>query len=169
MKNIILMGMPGAGKSTLGVVLSKKIGYGFIDSDSVIVAREGKRLCELIDELGNEGFLDVEAKVNSAICASRCVISTGGSAVYRADAINKMKENGIVVYLKLSFEEICRRLGDLKTRGVVLKKGFTFHDLYEERSPLYERLADYTVELDGNSIEENAEKIREAIACELTE
>ncbi len=169
MKNIILMGMPGAGKSTLGVVLSKKIGYGFIDSDSVIVAREGKRLCELIDELGNEGFLDVEAKVNSAICASRCVISTGGSAVYRADAINKMKENGIVVYLKLSYEEICRRLGDLKTRGVVLKKGFTFRDLFDERAPLYERLADYIVELDGNSIEESAEKIREAIECELTE
>ena len=169
MKNIILMGMPGAGKSTLGVVLSKKIGYGFIDSDSVIVAREGKRLCELIEELGNEGFLDVEAKVNSAICASRCVISTGGSAVYRADAINKMKENGIVVYLKLSYEEICRRLGDLKTRGVVLKQGFTFRDLFDERVPLYEALADYTVELDGNSIEENAEKIRRAIECELTE
>ncbi len=169
MKNIILMGMPGAGKSTLGVVLSKKIGYGFIDSDSVIVAREGKRLCELIEELGNEGFLDVEAKVNSAICASRCVISTGGSAVYRADAINKMKENGIVVYLKLSYEEICRRLGDLKKRGVVLKQGFTFRDLFDERVPLYEALADYTVELDGNSIEENAEKIRRAIECELTE
>lgn len=169
MKNIILMGMPGAGKSTLGVVLSKKIGYGFIDSDSVIVAREGKRLCELIEELGNEGFLDVEAKVNSAICASRCVISTGGSAVYRADAINKMKENGIVVYLKLSYEEICRRLGDLKTRGVVLKQGFTFRDLFDERVPLYEALADYTVELDGNSIEENAEKIRREIECELTE
>ncbi len=169
MKNIILMGMPGAGKSTLGVVLSKKIGYGFIDSDSVIVAREGKRLCELIEELGNEGFLNVEAKVNSAICASRCVISTGGSAVYRADAINKMKENGIVVYLKLSYEEICRRLGDLKTRGVVLKQGFTFRDLFDERVPLYEALADYTVELDGNSIEENAEKIRREIECELTE
>ncbi len=169
MKNIILVGMPGAGKSTLGVLLSKKIGYGFIDSDSVIVAREGKLLSELIEELGNEGFLDVEAKVNSAICASRCVISTGGSAIYRGDAIEKMKRNGIVVYLKLSYEEICRRLGDLKTRGVVLKEGFTFRDLYEERVPLYEKYADYTVELDDCAIEKNAEKIREVIACELTD
>ncbi|MBQ8657995.1 MAG: shikimate kinase [Clostridia bacterium] len=159
--------MPAAGKSTLGVVLSKKIGYGYIDSDSVIVAREGKLLCDLISELGNEGFLEVEAKVNSSICASRCVIATGGSAIYRGDAIEKMKQNGIVVYLKLSYEEICRRLGDLKTRGVVLKKGFTFRDLYEERVPLYEKYADYTVELDGLSIDESAERIREAIECEL--
>lgn len=167
MKNVILVGMPGAGKSTLGVVLSKKIGYGYIDSDSVIVAREGKRLPELIAELGNDGFLDVEAKVNSAICASRCVIATGGSAIYRSDAIQKLKENGIVVYLKLSYEEICRRLGDLKTRGVVLKEGFTFQDLYDERSPLYEAQADYIVELDGCSIEESVEKIVEEIQCEL--
>lgn len=167
MKNVILVGMPGAGKSTLGVVLSKRIGYGYIDSDSVIVAREGKRLPELIAELGNDGFLDVEAKVNSAICASRCVIATGGSAIYRSDAIQKLKENGIVVYLKLSYEEICRRLGDLKTRGVVLKEGFTFRDLYDERSPLYEAQADYIVELDGCSIEESVEKIVGGIQCEL--
>ncbi len=167
MKNIILVGMPGAGKSTLGVLLSKKIGYGYIDSDSVIVAREGKLLCDLIDELGNEGFLDVEAKVNGAICANRCVISTGGSAIYRGDAIEKMKENGYVVYLKLSYEEICRRLGDFKKRGVVLKDGFTLLDLYEERGPLYERHADFIVELDGLGIEESAQKVKEAIECIL--
>lgn len=168
MKNIILVGMPGAGKSTLGVTLAKKIGYGYIDSDSVIVAREGKLLCDLIEELGNDGFLEVEAKVNSSICASRCVIATGGSAIYRADAISKLKEKGIVVYLKLSYDEICRRLGDLKTRGVVLKEGFTFRDLFDERSPLYEAQADYIVELDGCSIEESVERIKEAIKCELT-
>ena len=167
MKNIILVGMPGSGKSTLGIILSKKIGYGYIDSDSVIVAREGKLLPELIEELGNDGFLDVEAKVNGSICASRCVISTGGSAIYRSDAIEKMKKNGVVVYLKISYEEVERRLGDLKTRGVVLKDGFTLRDLYEERAPLYEAQADYIVELDNAPVETNAEKIREAIACEL--
>lgn len=167
MKNIILVGMPGSGKSTLGIVLSKKIGYGYIDSDSVIVAREGKLLPDLIDELGNDGFLEVEAKVNSAICASRCVISTGGSAIYRADAINKLKENGVVVYLKIPYEEVARRLGDLHTRGVVLKDGFTLRDLYNERVPLYEKQADYIVELNDASIEENAEKVRKAIICEL--
>lgn len=169
MKNIVLVGMPAAGKSTLGVLLAKRIGYGYIDSDSVIVAREGKRLCELIEELGNEGFLDVEAKVNGAICASRCVIATGGSAIYRKEAIAKLKENGVVVYLKLSYEEICRRLGDFKTRGVVLKEGFTFRDLYEERVPLYEGQADFIVDLDGVSIEESVEKIVEAIQCIVTE
>ena len=167
MKNIILVGMPGSGKSTLGIILSKKIGYGYIDSDSVIVAREGKLLPELIEQLGNDGFLDVEAKVNGSICASRCVISTGGSAIYRSDAIEKMKKNGVVVYLKISYEEVERRLGDLKTRGVVLKDGFTLRDLYEERAPLYEAQADYIVELDNAPVETNAEKIREAIACEL--
>ena len=167
MKNIMLVGMPGSGKSTLGIILSKKIGYGYIDSDSVIVAREGKLLPELIEQLGNDGFLDVEAKVNGSICASRCVISTGGSAIYRSDAIEKMKKNGVVVYLKISYEEVERRLGDLKTRGVVLKDGFTLRDLYEERAPLYEAQADYIVELDNAPVETNAEKIREAIACEL--
>ncbi|MBQ3506264.1 MAG: shikimate kinase [Clostridia bacterium] len=170
MKNIVLVGMPGSGKSTLGIVLSKSIHYGYIDSDSVIVAMRGKRLPELIEELGNDGFLDVEAQVNGMICADRCVISTGGSAIYRPDAIRKMKEHGgVVVYLKIPYEEVERRLGDLKKRGVVLKKGYTLRDLYDERAPLYEALADYTVELDNSSVEENAEKIRRTIACEISE
>ena len=165
MKNVILVGMPGAGKSTLGGLLAKKIGYGYIDSDSVIVAREGKLLADLIEELGNEGFLALEAKVNSSICASRCVISTGGSAIYSAHAIEKMRERGVIVYLKLSYEEVSRRLGDLKKRGVVMKDGFTLKDLYEERTPLYERHADIVVELGNATIEENTEKVRRAIEC----
>ena len=165
MKNIVLVGMPGSGKSTLGISLAKKIGYGYIDSDSVIVAREGKLLADLIEELGNEGFLALEAKVNSSICASRCVISTGGSAIYSAHAIEKMRERGVIVYLKLSYEEVSRRLGDLKKRGVVMKDGFTLKDLYEERTPLYECHADIVVELGNASIEENTEKVRRAIEC----
>ena len=159
MKNIILVGMPGCGKSTLGVILAKKINYGYIDSDSVIVALQGKLLPDLIEELGNEAFLDLEARVISSITAQRCVISTGGSAIYREDVIKKMKENGVVIYLKISFEEVEKRLGDLKERGVVLKKGFTLRDLYKERDPLYEKSADIVVELDGSSIEKNAEKL----------
>ena len=163
MKNIILVGMPGCGKSTLGVILAKKINYGYIDSDSVIVALQGKLLPDLIEELGNEAFLDLEARVISSITAQRCVISTGGSAIYREDVIKKMKENGVVIYLKISFEEVEKRLGDLKERGVVLKKGFSLRDLYEERDPLYEKSADIVVELDGNSIEKNAEKLIRAV------
>lgn len=165
MKNIVLVGMPGSGKSTLGISLAKKIGYGYIDSDSVIVAREGKILADLIEELGNEGFLAIEAKVNSSICASRCVISTGGSAIYSGEAIEKMRESGIIVYLKLSYEEVSRRLGDLKKRGVVMKEGYTLKDLYEERVPLYEKYADVVVELGNASIEENTEELRRAVEC----
>lgn len=163
MQNIVLIGMPTSGKSTIGLELSARIGYGYIDSDSVIVARSGKNLRELIAELGNEKYLDYEAKVNSEIAASRCVIATGGSAIYRDDAIKKLKQNAIVVYLKMSYQEMSRRLGDLVARGVVLKDGFTLLDLYNERVPMYEKHADYTVEVDGKTITQMVEAVRKAI------
>ena len=163
MNNIILIGMPGSGKTTVGTYLSEFIGYGYIDSDSVIVAREGMRLPEIIEQKGREAFLDIEAKVNSEICASRCVIATGGSVIYREKALQALKKIGKVVYLKLSYEEIDRRLGDLKARGVALKEGFTLRDLYNERVPLYEKYADVVVCLDGLTVEESAKAIEEAI------
>ncbi len=163
MKNVILIGMPTCGKTSIGTALSAYIGYGYIDSDSVIVAREGKNLRELIEELGNESFLDIEAKVNGTITAQRCVIATGGSAIYRESGINNLKKNGVVVYLKISYETMCARLRDLKTRGVVLKEGFTLKDLYEERIPLYEKYADITVEIDGKTLEESVKAVAEAI------
>ena len=128
MQNVILIGMPGSGKTTVGTYLSELIGYGYIDSDSVIVAREGMRLPEIIEAKGREAFLDIEAKVNSELCASRCVIATGGSVIYRPYALEALKKLGKVVYLQLSYEEIARRLGDLKARGVALKDGFTLKD-----------------------------------------
>ncbi len=161
--NIILIGMPGSGKTTLGTELSELIGYGYIDSDSVIVARAGKRLNEIIAEVGREAFLDIEAKVNSELCADRCVIATGGSVIYRESAMLKLKEMGTVVYLQLPYEVIARRLGDLKKRGVALKDGFTLQDLYDERTPLYEKYADVTVLLEGGSIAESVELIKKAI------
>ncbi len=161
--NIILIGMPGSGKTTLGTELAEKIGYGYIDSDSVIVAREGKRLNEIIKERGREAFLDIEAKVNSEITASRCVIATGGSVIYRANAVEKLKETGTVVYLKVSCETIAKRLGDLDKRGVAIKDKFTLTDLYNERAPLYEKYADIIVELDDKSIDESVQTIAERL------
>ena len=162
--NVILIGMPGCGKTTVGIDLAEKIGYGYIDSDSVIVAREGKRLSQIIEEVGREAFLDIEAKVNSEICATRCVIATGGSVIYREAAMEQLKKMGTVVYLKLAYETIERRLGDLKARGVALKDGFTLRDLYEERTPLYEKYADIVVELDDRPISESVNKVAEAIS-----
>ena len=161
--NIILIGMPGCGKTTLGTELSEKIGYGYVDSDSVLVARAGKRLNEIIAEVGREGFLDLEAKVNSELCANRCVIATGGSVVYRASAMEKLKLLGTVVYLKHPLEVIARRLGDLQKRGVAMQEGFTLKDLYEERAPLYEKYADITVELGDSSVQKAVEQITEAL------
>ena len=161
--NIILIGMPGSGKTTLGTELSEKLGYGYIDSDSVIVAREGKRLNEIIADVGREGFLDIEAKVNSELCADRCVIATGGSVVYRDVAMQQLKKLGKIVYLKIPFQVIERRLGDLKKRGVALKDGFTLKDLYDERAPLYEKYADITVCLNGQSIADSVALIMESL------
>ena len=162
-KNIILIGMPGSGKTTIGTELSEVLGYGYIDSDSVIVAREGKRLHEIIAEVGREGFLDIEAKVNSELCADRCVIATGGSVIYRDHAMQKLKELGTIVYLQLPYEIIAKRLGDLTKRGVALKEGYTLKDLYDERTPLYEKYADIIVELSGESIQECVQEVARAL------
>ena len=161
--NVILIGMPGCGKTTIGVEISEMLGYGYIDSDSVIVAREGKHLSEIIAEKGTEGFLDIEAKINSELCANRCVIATGGSVIYRDFAMQKLKTMGKIVYLKHKFEVIQRRLGDLKKRGVALKEGFTLKDLYEERTPLYEKYADIVVEMPDGTKAEAVNAVIEAL------
>lgn len=150
--NIILIGMPGSGKSTVGVVLAKKLGMGFMDSDLVIQERTGKLLYQLIEEYGEEGFVLLENQINASIQAQDTVIATGGSAVYGQEAMAHFKEMGQVVYLRLPYEELEERLGDLHERGVVLKPGFTLCDLYEERTPLYERYADLVIECSKKSI-----------------
>ena len=138
MNNIILIGMPGVGKSTLGVVLAKVLGFQFIDADLLIQEQERKKLHQIIKEVGINGFMEIENQVNASIEAERSVIATGGSVVYCRQAMSHLKENGTVVYLKVSLSTLEKRLGNLKRRGVILKKGQTLKDLYEERVPLYE-------------------------------
>lgn len=161
MKNIILIGMPGSGKSTVGVVLAKKLGYQFIDSDLVIQERCRKLLHQLIEERGEAGFIMLENEVNASILADSAVIATGGSAVYGKEAMAHFRQIGQIVYLELAFEELEKRLGDLHERGVVLKEGMTLKELYEERIPLYEKYADIVVSCTGRDIRDVMEEIVE--------
>ena len=154
MNNITLIGMPGVGKSTLGVVLAKVLGYQFIDADLLIQKAEKRKLSVIIEQEGPEGFKKIENRINASIEAENTVISTGGSVVYCEEAMEHLKSIGKVVYLKLSLKPLSRRLGNLKGRGVLLKEGQTLRDLYRERIPLYEKYADITVDEEGKNLEE---------------
>ena len=146
MNNIILIGMPGCGKSTVGVVLAKALGMDFIDSDLVIQKEMGAKLSQLIDQHGDAGFREIENRINAAMEAENSIIATGGSVVYGEEAMRHLKEIGTVVYLQLSYKQVEDRLGDLHARGVTILPGWTLRDLYNERVPLYEKWADVTVD-----------------------
>ena len=148
--NLVLIGMPASGKSTVGVILAKVIGYDFIDTDILIQRAEKKRLPEIIKAVGVDGFLEVEERVCSSVEADRCVIATGGSVVYSEKAMRHLKKIGHVMYLKTDYETIRKRLGNIKQRGVALREGQTLRDLYEERVVLYEKYADTVVEEEGD-------------------
>lgn len=152
--NIVLIGMPGVGKSTIGVILAKVLGYKFIDTDLIIQEKEQKLLSELIVENGVDGFIEIENKINSELKADKSVIATGGSVVYGTDAMENLKNIGKVVYLKQDFENIQKRVQNIKGRGVVLKENQTFEDLYKERSILYDKYADIVIEEGNLNVEE---------------
>ena len=162
-ENIILIGMPGVGKSTVGVVLAKNMGYSFVDSDLLIQEQEGKLLHEIIAERGLDGFNEVENRVNASIEMNHAVIATGGSVVYGAQAMEHLKQAGTVVYLELSCEELADRLGDLNERGVSIKPGQTLVDLMQERTPLYKQYADVTIDCENRQIREIVQMIRRAV------
>ena len=154
MKNIVLIGMPAVGKSTVGVVVAKRLGYEFVDTDLLIQKQEKRLLKEIIAQEGNDGFLAIENQVNRDLDVENAVIAPGGSVVYCEEAMEHYKKTGTVVYLKVSYETIDRRIQNAKSRGVVLKEGQTLKDLYEERVCLFEKYADYTICEDGSTIEE---------------
>ena len=158
--NVTLIGMPSAGKSTVGVLLAKRLGYSFIDVDLLIQEQEGKRLREIIEEQGLDGFLDVENRVNAGVEAEQAVIAPGGSVIYGPKAMEHLHEISTVVYLKLSYEDVKQRLGDLKDRGVALKDGMTLLDLYNERVPLYEKYADVTIDETGKTLGACVDELR---------
>ncbi len=168
MDNLVLIGMPSSGKSTAGVLLAKRIGYGFIDTDLIIQGEQGALLSQIIEKEGAEGFLAIEERVNAGIAAMRCVIATGGSVCYLPRAMEHLKTLGRVVYLKLSMEEVARRIPSLVKRGVVMRGNVeTLEELYAERVPLYEQYADVTVCCDGQTIDETVAAIAAATGFEL--
>lgn len=158
--NIVLIGMPASGKSTVGVLLAKRLGYSFVDSDLVIQETEGKLLKEIIAERGVEGFLKVEDRVNAGLNVNKSVIAPGGSVIYGENAMRHLKNIGNVVYLKISYEELETRLGDLADRGVALKDSMTLKDLYQERISYYERYADLTIDEAGKDFGEVVDELR---------
>ncbi len=145
MRNIVLIGMPASGKSTVGVLLAKTLGIGFCDTDLLIQQRERRLLQQIIDEDGIEAFLDAERDAVLSLDCSDTVIATGGSVVFREEAMRKLKENGIIVFLDVPLDEVQKRLQNIKTRGVAAKKGESIADIYNERLPLYSTYADITV------------------------
>ena len=161
--NIVLIGMPGAGKSTLGVILAKELGYQFLDTDLLIQKREKRLLKDILEQDGVDGFLQIESEVNAGLQAERSVIATGGSVVYSEEAMNHLREIGAVLYLKLPYRPLTRRLGNLHNRGVVLRDGQTLRDLYKERSVLYEKYADIIVDESGKDIEGTLVLVKNAL------
>ena len=161
--NIVLIGMPGVGKCTVGVILAKMIGYQFIDADLLIQKQEGKLLHEIIAEKGTDGFIEIEERVNASIEASHTIIATGGSVVYGKKAMEHLSRIGTVVYLKVPYDTLEKRLEDIKGRGVVLKEGQTLRTLYDERTPLYEKYADIEISEDDLNVEQTVEKLLERL------
>lgn len=161
MNNIILTGMPSCGKSTLGRMLAKELGYAFIDTDNVIIEQNGCPLKEILDKEGLEGFIRREEEAVCSVTAERTVIATGGSVVYSPKAMAHLKSLGRVVYLCLEYKEVERRLGDLHERGVAIAPGKTLRDLFDERTPLYEKYADLAILINSrNSIHQSVNDIK---------
>lgn len=160
MQNIILIGMPGSGKSTLGQTLAEKLSYHFIDTDEVIMETYQKSLMDLIEENGTEGFIQLEGTILQSIHTNQAIISTGGSAIYHEAAMQYLKSTGTIIYLYHALSDLTQRVGNLVTRGVVCHNGCTtLEELYAERCPLYEKYADVVVDLTQCALKECNEKL----------
>lgn len=165
--NIVLIGMPGVGKSTVGVILAKVTGRHFLDTDLVIQAQTGKLLSEIIAERGAGGFIDLENDCIARVRTMNSVIATGGSAVYGRDAMAALSRDGVIVYLKASFDLLDSRLSDIRGRGVVSHPGQTLRDIYDERTPLYEKYADITVDCERADVEATVSNISDAVGGQM--
>lgn len=164
MNNIILIGMPGAGKSTIGVLLAKSMGYNFLDTDLIIQSQQKKKLQEIIDEEGIDAFLKCEEQALTSIDFDCTVVATGGSAIFSERGMKHLKNGGICVYLTVSEQELIKRLSNIKTRGIACRKGETVAEIIEERRAYYEKYADVTINCENATAEQTVEKIIESIS-----
>ncbi|MCD8026492.1 MAG: shikimate kinase [Clostridiales bacterium] len=167
MKNIVLIGMPGSGKSTLGVLLAKSLGYSFTDTDLIISRIAEKPLQRILDEDGLDVFLKYEERVGARLVCDDTVVATGGSMVLSEAAMKNLKSNGTVVYINVPLNEIKRRVTDIKTRGIAFRKHETLDDVYRERTPLYEKYADITVDFVCGKIEDAVNAVIERLKDNL--
>ncbi|MBO5936217.1 MAG: shikimate kinase [Clostridia bacterium] len=161
--NVVLIGMPAVGKSTIGVLLAKTLLKSFVDTDLIIQSKCGCGLCDIIEKEGTDTFLKIE---NDIICSqeySSSVVATGGSAVYGKEAMSHLQKDGVIIYLDISLGEIEKRIGNITTRGVAMKNGDTLADLYKERAPLYNKYADIIVDCNGKTAEQTVSEITEKL------
>ena len=163
MKNITLIGMPGSGKSTLGVLLAKTLGFGFVDTDLVIQQREGDLLQNILDKVGTEAFLDLEADAICPVDCDKTVIAPGGSVICRERGIEHLRALGPVVYLRIPCDVLERRIHNMGSRGIAFRPGETLKDIYDYRTPLYEKYADIVVDGDKGSLEETLAAVLQAL------
>jgi shikimate kinase len=158
-ENIVLIGMPGVGKSTTGVLLAKTLGMSFIDTDLLIQEKEGRLLQEIIDGDGVKEFLKIEEDVVLQVNAENSVIATGGSIIYSKKIIDHLRENGKLIYLKLKYDEIERRINNMSSRGIAIGKDQKLIDLYNERIVRYETYADRIIDCSNATIEDVVQKV----------
>ncbi|PIE70641.1 MAG: shikimate kinase [Deltaproteobacteria bacterium] len=159
MSNIILIGMPAAGKSTVGILLAKRLGMGFMDTDVTLQAETGKKLSEIISEKGMDAFLRIESAHVSGLSCTHHIIATGGSVVYSDAAMTHLKSDGFVIHLSITRSALHRRIGDIERRGVVITPGLTIDALYQQRAPLYKRYADITVDCSSGTADQVTETL----------
>ena len=159
MSNIVLIGMPGCGKSTVGVILAKTLGIGFVDTDLIIQQREKRLLQDIIDKEGIDKFLDCEADAVMSVDCDNSVIATGGSVVFRDNSIKHLKKNGKIFFLDVSLDEIKSRLDNISTRGVAAEKSQSIDEIFDQRFPLYVKYADYILKLNNSNVENTVEQI----------
>ncbi len=157
--NIVLIGMPGCGKSTVGVILAKTLGVGFVDTDLIIQQREKRLLQDIIDTDGIDAFLDIEADAVMSLDCENQVVATGGSVVFREKSVKHLKNNGKIFFLNVSLDEIKKRLDNINTRGVAAEKTQSIEDIFNQRYPLYIKYADHVLDLKNSNVEETVEKI----------